>query len=89
VEIFDVTISSQGQVTVPVVLRRRLGLEKGDKLRFVADEHGVRVTATPWTLDTIIGSVSPGEATSESLDGRVADAVSDDLSARMPWASRS
>jgi antitoxin PrlF len=31
------TISSKGQVTVPLEIRRRLGLKEGDRVEFVAD----------------------------------------------------
>lgn len=89
-EIYDVTISSQGQVTVPVALRRRLGLDKGAKLRFVADRDGVRVMATPWTLESVIGSVAPIPGREEAdLDLILEEAFGDDLSERMPWSARS
>jgi len=32
------TISSKGQVTVPQEIRKRLGLEPGDRVEFVAEE---------------------------------------------------
>lgn len=32
------TISSKGQVTVPVEVRRRLGLREGDRVEFVFEE---------------------------------------------------
>lgn len=76
-QIQDVTISSQGQVTVPVAIRRLLGLKKGDKVRFIADEHGVRLMAAPWTLESVIGSVDR-PAASGSIDEMIEDAVSDE-----------
>jgi antitoxin PrlF len=33
------TISSKGQVTVPLEIRRRLGLETGDRLEFVVEQE--------------------------------------------------
>ncbi len=36
-------ITSKGQVTVPVEVRRLLGVKEGDKLMFEQDEYGVRV----------------------------------------------
>ena len=35
---FTSTISSKGQVTVPVEVRRRLGLKEGDKVEFAFQE---------------------------------------------------
>lgn len=32
------TISSKGQITVPLEIRKRLGLKKGDRVEFVVDE---------------------------------------------------
>jgi antitoxin PrlF len=32
------TISSKGQVTVPIEVRRRLGLKEGDRVEFVSEE---------------------------------------------------
>ena len=33
---YSSTVSSKGQVTVPLPIRRRLGLREGDRLEFVA-----------------------------------------------------
>ena len=37
------TITSKGQVTIPLEVRRILGVRAGDKLIFESDEAGVRV----------------------------------------------
>jgi antitoxin PrlF len=34
------TLTSKGQVTIPVEIRRQLGLQKGAKLAFVVEEDG-------------------------------------------------
>jgi AbrB family looped-hinge helix DNA binding protein len=36
----ETTVSDGGMVTIPADLRRRLGIEPGDKLRWTADEEG-------------------------------------------------
>ena len=38
-------ITSKGQITIPRDVRRRLGVQAGDRLQFEEDEKGVRVTA--------------------------------------------
>jgi len=40
---FPAKVTSKGQVTVPVEIRRFLGVEPGDKLRFEPQEDGIRV----------------------------------------------
>ncbi|MGA9511152.1 MAG: AbrB/MazE/SpoVT family DNA-binding domain-containing protein [Candidatus Sulfotelmatobacter sp.] len=37
------TITSKGQITVPLEVRRMLGVRTGDKLIFEDDEGGIRV----------------------------------------------
>jgi AbrB family looped-hinge helix DNA binding protein len=39
------TISSKGQITVPLEIRKRLGLKAGDRVEFVVDEG--RTTIRP------------------------------------------
>jgi antitoxin PrlF len=46
------TVTSKGQVTVPVEIRRHLGLEKGKKIAFVVDEEG-NVSLRPPTFPDI------------------------------------
>ena len=36
------TVTSKGQVTIPLEIRRRLGLKKGDQLEF-SEEQGITV----------------------------------------------
>lgn len=36
-------ITSKGQITLPVALRRRLGLEPGLQVEFVEDAQGIRM----------------------------------------------
>jgi antitoxin PrlF len=42
------TISSKGQITVPIEIRRRLGLKEGDRVEFVVEgEHTIIRPAQP------------------------------------------
>ena len=41
------TITSQGQVTIPKVVRDELGLLPGTEVDFVRDETGVRIVKAP------------------------------------------
>lgn len=54
------TMTSKGQVTVPVEIRRRLGLRPGDKVRFEDDGSTVRVVRQNMlSLDEIFASARP------------------------------
>jgi looped-hinge helix DNA binding domain, AbrB family len=39
-ETAETKVSDRGMVTIPADLRRRLGIEPGDKLRWTADDDG-------------------------------------------------
>ena len=36
-------LTSKGQLTVPVAIRKKLGLKEGDKVVFLADDDGIRI----------------------------------------------
>jgi antitoxin PrlF len=36
-------VTSKGQVTIPLVVRRRLGIEPGSEVEFEPDEQGARL----------------------------------------------
>jgi antitoxin PrlF len=55
-------ITSKGQVTVPLEVRRILGVRAGDRLMFEDDENGVRVrpVRTQSTFSKYRGIGNPG-----------------------------
>jgi antitoxin PrlF len=53
------TITSKGQVTVPVEIRRTLGLKPQDKLVFRVVKGKLEVEPFPMTLEEAYGSVTP------------------------------
>lgn len=42
-QIFRAKVTSKGQITVPVEIRRSLGVKPGDNIRFEQQESGIRV----------------------------------------------
>lgn len=45
-------LTSKGQLTVPVAIRKKLGLKEGDKVVFLSDDDGIRiVNASVLALD--------------------------------------
>ena len=54
--LFDAKTSSKGQVTVPVEVRRLIGLEAGGKIQFQSDADGrVYVTAKKRSIKALKG----------------------------------
>lgn len=36
-------LTSKGQITVPVAIRKKLALKEGDKIIFISDDNGIRI----------------------------------------------
>jgi AbrB family looped-hinge helix DNA binding protein len=53
------TITSKGQVTVPVSIRRALGLKTRDRVSFTLTDGGAELRPFQSALDRIAGSVKP------------------------------
>jgi AbrB family looped-hinge helix DNA binding protein len=51
------TITSKGQVTIPVQIRRLLGLMPRAKVAFLQKKNGVHIAVPRYTLNTIRGAV--------------------------------
>ena len=51
------TITSKGQVTVPVQIRRFLGLKPKAKVAFLQKKDGVHIAVPRYTIATIKGAV--------------------------------
>lgn len=45
------SVSPKGQVTIPIEIRKRLGIGPKDRVRFTEDEHGVRIEKFESVLD--------------------------------------
>jgi antitoxin PrlF len=56
---FTATMTSKGQVTVPVEVRRRLGLRASDKLTFTIVGDEVHIRSPRAALEAVFGSISP------------------------------
>ena len=79
------TISSKGQVTVPIEVRHRLGLKAGDRLEFVFEDG--KTVLRPARLETnpflaYLG-VLPAFSSVEEINAWVRDLRDDD-----PWVEK-
>jgi antitoxin PrlF len=74
------TISSKGQITVPQEIRKRLGLEAGDRVEFVVEEdrtviRPVRSEVNPF--EKFIGILGPFPGGEEGIKAWIDDMRSD------------
>jgi antitoxin PrlF len=74
------TISSKGQITVPQGIRKRLGLEPGDRVEFVVEEgrtviRPARSEANPF--EKYIGIAAPFPGGDEGIKAWIDDMRSD------------
>ena len=53
------TITTKGQVTIPVGIRKALGLKPRDKVAFILDHDIVRLEPSSSTLKAGFGAVKP------------------------------
>ena len=63
------TISEKGQITVPKLLRDRLGIRAGDRLEFSEGHGGLIVTKATGRdpIETVYGILSLGGSTDDTL----------------------
>jgi len=68
-------ISNKGRVTIPVEVRRHLGVSAPDKIAFViGDEVKVELRPVRFTLESVLGSIEALLNESIDLDQEIADA---------------
>lgn len=72
------TMSSKGQVTVPVEVRRHLGVGPHDKLSFVIGGTGVVVRPAAFTIESVFGSVPACRGDSDMDFKRLAEEAWED-----------
>ena len=83
------TITSRGQVILPKAIRDQLGLEPGDKIDFILEGDGLRVTPVAVSVTRLKGRGAetsgpgqpPGDARGHREGGR--PALSDPM---IPWS---
>lgn len=56
---YTATMTSKGQVTIPVEVRHRLGLRASDTITFTIVGDEVRIRSPRAALEAVLGSISP------------------------------
>lgn len=68
--------SAKGQVTIPIAIRRKLGIEEGTKIRFVERDGQVVLEKVDLSLASLCGMFTATRSvTLEEMDRAVGDAV--------------
>lgn len=66
------SITSKGQVTIPVALRRKCGLHGGDKVVFKEENNRIYLQPVQDTIDAAFGIITSAKsATLEEMDEAV------------------
>jgi AbrB family looped-hinge helix DNA binding protein len=56
---FTASVTERGQVTLPVQVRRHLGISKRDKVSFVIEDGRVELRRPRFTIENVFASVEP------------------------------
>jgi len=54
-----ITMSAKGQIVIPLRIRKRFGLKKGEKLLVDVENMDIRLTPKTVDITTLVGSVKP------------------------------
>lgn len=66
------TVTSKGQVTIPAVLRRKLGLQEGDRVEFVEENGKVTVRRVENDVESAFGLVkAPRTVSLETMEAAI------------------
>jgi antitoxin PrlF len=77
---FTATVTSKGQLTLPVEVRRRLGIEPGDKVAIVVDQQEDRaeLRRIHHTVESVFGLIpTPPGLVTDDFDDLIEEAMAD------------
>ncbi len=53
------TMSAKGQIVIPLTIRKKFGLKKGEKLLIEVEDRDIKLTPKTVDIRTLVGSVKP------------------------------
>lgn len=59
------SVSPKGQITIPVEIRKMLGVKPKDKVSFEVEDGKVNLVPARFTLESVFGSVPPPTRTED------------------------
>ena len=80
--VYEGWIGPDGAIVIPSRLREVLGIEADSRIQFVLDGGEVRmvvIPSSPYTLETVLGSVSGWPGMSVDFDDEIEEAIGDAL----------
>ena len=82
---YRTTVTRKGQVTIPIEIRRAMGLKEGDSVAFVRDGDEVRLEHWISVVDRTAGIVKTEgpPLSAEELRAAAEQAIADDVVERM------
>lgn len=72
------TVTRKGQVTIPIEVRKRLGVGTPDKVAFVLEDEGVRLKPATVSLASLFGSVPALPNESADLEREIDEAMAEE-----------
>ena len=78
----EAKVTSKGQITLPKLIRQRLGIQTGSRIRFLVDTHG-RLQGEPvlYDLEDLWATADQGRRSKRAMTAREMDAAK----ARRRW----
>jgi len=73
----EAKVTSKGQITIPLSVRRALNLKQGDRVVFKADEAGVRIERAPSFSDVL--EAYAGAWLEEGEEGRTIEEINREI----------
>ena len=54
-----ITMSAKGQIVIPLKIRKKFGLKKGEKLFIEVEDRDIKLIPKTVNITTLVGSVKP------------------------------